>query len=149
MREIAAVHPLHGVHLVGPDVPPGGGFGGWVVVHYDLLAKHPDALPKLSWTGIILDEAQYLKNHTSQRGGARAHGDAAYDSPVGSLPAPAGGETYRLDKAFCPSPSASATRTTTAPAGNGRPASNLEQMRVQLHGVMLRRTTDEVLDLPP
>jgi SWI/SNF-related matrix-associated actin-dependent regulator 1 of chromatin subfamily A len=28
-------------------------------------------------------------------------------------------------------------------------ASNLEELRVQLHGVMLRRTKDEVLDLPP
>ena len=28
-------------------------------------------------------------------------------------------------------------------------ASNLDELRVQLHGVMLRRTKDEVLDLPP
>lgn len=28
-------------------------------------------------------------------------------------------------------------------------ASNLEELRIQLHGVMLRRTKDEVLDLPP
>ena len=28
-------------------------------------------------------------------------------------------------------------------------ASNIEELTVQLHGVMLRRTKDEVLDLPP
>src|SRR5688500_5132276 len=28
-------------------------------------------------------------------------------------------------------------------------ASNLDELRVQLHGVMLRRTKDKVLDLPP
>jgi len=39
----------------------------WVIINYDVLAKHKGWLPALPWAGFVLDEAHYLKNHTSQR----------------------------------------------------------------------------------
>ena len=47
------------------------------------------------------------------------------------------------------SPSAIATRTRASTAGSPDGASNIEELTVQLHGIMLRRTKAEVLDLPP
>ena len=38
-----------------------------MVVNYDLLARHADALATLPFTGLVFDEAHYLKNHTSAR----------------------------------------------------------------------------------
>ena len=38
-----------------------------MIVNYDVLAKHTDALETHEWTGLVFDEAHYLKNHTSQR----------------------------------------------------------------------------------
>ena len=64
-REIEAAAPGADVHIIGDS--PKADFRGWVVVNYDVLKKHVDALAKLSWTGLIFDEAHYLKNHTSQR----------------------------------------------------------------------------------
>ena len=37
----------------------------WVIVNYDLLAKHMDTLAGVAWAGLVFDEAHYLKNHTS------------------------------------------------------------------------------------
>ncbi len=39
----------------------------WVIVNYDLLAKHMDTLGRVAWAGLVFDEAHYLKNHTSAR----------------------------------------------------------------------------------
>ena len=47
--------------------PPGGGFKGWVIVNYDLLKRHVDALEQLPFAGFVFDEAHYLKNHRTQR----------------------------------------------------------------------------------
>src|SRR5690606_26159097 len=39
----------------------------WVVVNYDILGRHVDALVHVPWAGLIFDEAHYIKNHGSQR----------------------------------------------------------------------------------
>src|SRR5262249_50067247 len=66
-REILIARPADAVHIVGPELPPKRTFNGWVVVNYDILAKHIDALEAFDWTGLVFDEAHYLKNHTSAR----------------------------------------------------------------------------------
>jgi len=49
------------------DAPPPGNFAGWVIVNYDMLGKRLEELKRLSWTGLVFDEAHHLKNHQSQR----------------------------------------------------------------------------------
>jgi SWI/SNF-related matrix-associated actin-dependent regulator of chromatin subfamily A-like protein 1 len=161
-REIAAVHSLHAVHLVGPGAPPASGFDGWVIINYDLLSRHVDALQALNWAGIVFDEAHYLKNHSSQRSRlARRLLEAAPDAKVHALTGtpltnrprdlfpllqlvghPMGRSFLSFAKRYC-----DAQHNGFGWVTDG--ASNLEELRVQLHGVMLRRTKDEVLELPP
>ena len=43
------------------------GTGCWVVINYDILGRHIDALLAHDWAGIVFDEAHYVKNHRSQR----------------------------------------------------------------------------------
>src|SRR4030095_13019840 len=66
-REILAARPDARVAIVGPEAPPARGFDGWVIVNYDILAKHVGGVEGHRWDGIVFDEAHYLKNHTSQR----------------------------------------------------------------------------------
>ena len=161
-REILAARPHDAVHVVGPADPPGVGYAGWVVVNYDLLAKVDALLEDLPWAGIVFDEAHYLKNHTSQRSKhARELVAAAPDAVLHALTGtpltnrprdlfpllqlvghPMGRSFLPFAKRYC-----DATHNGFGWVTDG--ASHLEELRVQLHGVMLRRTKDEVLDLPP
>jgi SNF2 family DNA or RNA helicase len=163
-REIAAVRPNDAVHIVGPEAPPAASrnFDGWVIVNYDLLGRYRDALVVMPWTGMVFDEAHYLKNHKSQR--SKLGRDIVAASPNAPLHAltgtpltnrprdlfpllqlvghPMGKSFLSFAKRYC-----DATHNGFGWVADG--ASNLEELRVQLHGVMLRRTKDEVLDLPP
>ena len=161
-REILTARPAARVAIVGPTALPRRGFDGWVIVNYDILAKHSDALEAFPWTGIVFDEAHYLKNHTSQRSKlAEALVAAAPDAilhaltgtPLTNRPRdlfpllqlvghPMGRSFLSFAKRYC-----DARHNGYGWVTDG--ASNLEELRVQLHGVMLRRTKDEVLDLPP
>jgi len=38
----------------------------WVVVNYDLLARHAERLRAIPWAGVVIDEAHFIKN-ASQR----------------------------------------------------------------------------------
>ena len=38
----------------------------WVIVNYDILRKHAERLHAVEWSGVILDEAHFIKN-ASQR----------------------------------------------------------------------------------
>ena len=161
-REIAAARPDDRVHVVGPDAPPLDGYAGWVVVNYDLLARYADALAELPWTGIVFDEAHYLKNHTSQR--SRLARQLVAEAPDAVLHALTGTPLTNRPRDLFPllqlvghsmarSFLSFAKRYCDA-RHNGfgwvtDGASNLDELRVQLHGIMLRRTKDEVLDLPP
>ena len=161
-REILTARPAARVAIVGPNAPPKRGFDGWVIVNYDILAKHTAALETHEWTGLVFDEAHYLKNHTSQRSKlARALVASAPDAVLHALTGtpltnrprdlfpllrlvghPMGRSFLSFAKRYC-----DARHNGYGWVTDG--ASNLEELRVQLHGVMLRRTKDDVLDLPP
>jgi SNF2 family DNA or RNA helicase len=161
-REIAAVHPKDPVHIVGPNAVPAPAWRGWVIVNYDLLSQNVDALRQLPWEGLVFDEAHYLKNHTSQRSrvarqlvevatGAAVHcltGTPVTNRPRDLFPLlqvvghPMARSFLSFAKRYC-----DATHNGYGWVTDG--ASNLDELRVQLHGVMLRRTKDQVLDLPP
>ncbi|MBU6367700.1 MAG: DEAD/DEAH box helicase [Gemmatimonadetes bacterium] len=161
-REIARVFPDDPVRIVGPGAVPDAAYRGWVLVNYDILGRHQDALRALPWTGVVFDEAHYLKNHTSQRSRlARALVEGAPDAvvhcltgtPVTNRPRdlfpllqlvrhPMARSFLSFAKRYC-----DATHNGYGWVTDG--ASNLDELRIQLHGAMLRRTKDEVLDLPP
>ena len=152
----------------------------WVIVNYDILSKHIDALANRPWAGLVFDEAHYLKNHRSLRsrlarqladrtthtqGNDRlihrdttqhVDGPAVYlltGTPLTNRPRdlfvllqlvkhPLGRSFLSFAKRYC-----AAERNEYGWQTRG--ASNLEELTVQLHGVMLRRSKDQVLALPP
>ena len=61
------------------------GFADIVVVNYEVLDRHVGWLGDLGFRGMVVDEAHFIKNKTSQRS---QHVLAA--RPSGSAPAPAG-----------------------------------------------------------
>src|SRR5688500_7875127 len=162
VREILAVRPGDTVHVVGPADPPAPDYTGWVVINYDLLRRVDALLEDLPWTGMVFDEAHYLKNHKSQRSkvscalvaaAPNAVLHALTGTPLTNRPRdlfpllqlvghPMGRSFLTFAKRYC-----DATHNGFGWVTDG--ASNLVELRTQLHGVMLRRTKDEVLDLPP
>jgi len=163
-REIhAAIGSDAAVAVVGDAAVPDAAFRGWVVINYDLLKKHIDALLTLPWAGLLFDEAHYLKNHTSQRSKlgtklvASAPGEPAVHcltgTPLTNRPRdlfpllqlvkhPLARSFFTFAKKYC-----GAYNNGFGLVTDG--ASNLGELTLQLHGVMLRRTKDQVLDLPP
>ena len=159
-REILAVRPNDEAHIVGPDAPPDPPYDAWVIINYDILSKYD--LEAFPWTGMVFDEAHYLKNHTSARSklarklvaaAPNAVLHALTGTPLTNRPRdlfvllqlvghPMGRSFLSFAKRYCAAEHNGFGWVTTG-------ASNLEELRVQLHGVMLRRTKDEVLDLPP
>jgi SWI/SNF-related matrix-associated actin-dependent regulator 1 of chromatin subfamily A len=139
----------------------------WVVVNYDILGTHADALGCVPWAGLVLDEAHYLKNHTSARSklarqlaeravAAAPNEPAVYlltGTPLTNRPRdlfvllqlvrhPLGRSFLSFAKRYCAAEKGKYGWKTDG-------ASNLEELTVQLHGVMLRRSKDQVLALPP
>jgi SWI/SNF-related matrix-associated actin-dependent regulator 1 of chromatin subfamily A len=163
-REIFAVAPDARIRILGDalytcDEPK------WIVVNYDILGKHIAALNETRWAGIVFDEAHMLKNRNSQRSKvARELTDAAdrdsqpvvyalTGTPVTNRPRdlfpllqilehPLGRSFLSFAKRYC-----AAYRTDFGWVTDG--ASNLDDLALQLKGALLRRTKDEVLDLPP
>ena len=161
-REIAAVNEADPVNIVGPGPVPKPDYTGWVIINYDILARHVETLRGLPWDGLVFDEAHYLKNHTSQRSRvARQLVDDAdtavvhclTGTPVTNRPRdlfpllqvvghPMARSFLSFAKRYCAAEHSGYGWVTDG-------ASNLDELRLQLHGVMLLRTKDEVLDLPP
>ena len=160
-REIELVLPTAEIAIVGPAPAPASGYTGWVVINYDILAKHP--LAEHAWSGLVFDEAHYLKNYRSQRHRlsmdlVKAVGDEAVihlltGTPLTSRPRDLfpllqlarhalGRSFVSFAKRYC-----DAYKGEYGWVADG--ASNIEELTVQLHGIMLRRTKAEVLDLPP
>ena len=152
--DVAIVDRLHPV--------PDAGYRGWVVINYDILKRHLDALTAHDFAGIVFDEAHYLKNHTSQRSKAAAMlvietaGDPVVHcltgTPLSNRPRdlfpllqlvnhPLGRHFLAFAKRYC-----DAYRGQFGWVTDG--ASRVEELTVQLHGTMLRRRKEEVLDLP-
>lgn len=139
----------------------------WIILNYDILGRHREAIEDRNWAALIFDEAHYLKNHTSARSKlARAITDAVSagaaeplivqlltGTPLTSRPRDlfvllqlAG---HSLGRSFL----AYAKRYCAAEKGEfgwkTGGASNIDELTVQLHGIMLRRSKDDVLTLPP
>jgi SWI/SNF-related matrix-associated actin-dependent regulator 1 of chromatin subfamily A len=133
----------------------------WVVINYDILKKYEQRLAETSWRGVILDEAHYVHNHKAQRSrSVRRIVDALEDPVVYMLTGtpllnrprdlfpllqlakhPLGRSFLSYAKRYC-----AARRNDFGWVTDG--ASNLGELTVQLQGLFLRRTKDEVLDLP-
>lgn len=164
VREIQAVLgadvPVHVVDRTNPL--PQGGPEGWAVINYSILKKHFDALWVVDWGGIVFDEAHYLKNHRSLRSRTarellsrlekppRLHcltGTPLTNRPRDLFPLlqlvnhPLGRSFLSFARRYC-----DAYRSDYGWVTDG--ASNIGELAVQLHGTMLRRRKDEVLDLP-
>ena len=160
-REIAMVLPDAEIAIVGPAPAPEPGYAGWVVINYDILGKHP--LQSHAWSGLVFDEAHYLKNYRSQRHRfamdlVKAVDDEAVvhlltGTPLTSRPRDLFALLQLARHALGRSFVSFAKRYCDGYKGDygwvADGASNIEELTVQLHGIMLRRTKAEVLDLPP
>jgi SWI/SNF-related matrix-associated actin-dependent regulator 1 of chromatin subfamily A len=134
----------------------------WTIINYDRL-KNDRALLQQAWCGIVIDEAHYIKNHQSQRSqqvrrlvAQASPGCAVFaltGTPLANRPRdlfpllqlvdhPLGRSFLSFAKRYC-----AAQHNGFGWVTDG--ASHLEELRVQLQGVLLRRTKDEVLALPP
>ncbi len=163
-REIHIVLPEAPVHIVGPAPPPDPAYSGWVVINYDLLKRNIPHLLTHRWRGLVFDEAHYLKNHTSQRSRlsrrlvSETEGDpvvhALTGTPLTNRPRDLfpllqlvdhslGRSFFGFAKRYCAAEKNDYGYWVTAGA------SHLEELAVQLHGIMLRRRKEEVLHLPP
>jgi len=112
------------------------------------------------WQGLIFDEAHYLKNHTSARSrfarmlaldqGGDAVVHALTGTPLSNRPRdlfpllqlvqhPLGKSFLSFAKRYC-----AATQNDYGWVTDG--ASNLEELTAQLHGIMIRRRKDTVLE---
>lgn len=148
--------------IVGPNSPPELGFGGWVIINYDLLKRDIDALLGHEFTGLVFDEGHYLKNHRTQR--SRLSRRLVIDRdpvvhvltgtpltnrprdlfPLLQLVGHSLGQSFlAFAKRYC-----DAHRNDYGYWVTGG-ASNIEELSVQLQGIMMRRSKDDVLDLPP
>jgi SWI/SNF-related matrix-associated actin-dependent regulator 1 of chromatin subfamily A len=138
----------------------------WTVINYDILGRHVDELSRVPWGALVFDEAHYLKNHTSARSKLARQLTAAAvaaqpklavqlltGTPLTSRPRdlfvllqlvahPLGRSFLSFAKRYCAAEKGEYGWKTGG-------ASNIEELTVQLHGVMLRRSKDDVLALPP
>ena len=151
------------VSVVGPAAPPAVGFAGWMIVNYDLLKAHREALLAHRFAGFVFDEGHYIKNHRSQRSiYSRRLVDAASGQPVVhvltgtpltnrprdlfpllQLVGHSLGRSFlAFAKRYCEGHKNDYGHWITGGA------SNVAELSVQLQGIMLRRTKDAVLDLP-
>ena len=164
-REIGVVAPDTSV-LVIEGSAPASLTAEWVVINYDVLGRHIDGLLRIPWTALVFDEAHYLKNHTSARSKLARQLTAAAaaaapalavqlltGTPLTSRPRdlfvllqlaahPLGRSFLAFAKRYCAAEKGEYGWKTGG-------ASNIEELTVQPHGVMLRRSKDDVLALPP
>lgn len=166
VREIRAVIPQAEIEVLGAK-----GHGceqpRWVIVNYDLLPKNADRLHALPWSGVVLDEAHFIKN-ASQRtshclkllgvDGCSITANAPLQvylltgTPITNRPRdlfnllravghPSARSFLSFAKQYC-----GAYRNDYGWVTDG--ASNLGELKLLMNEVMLRRKKDEVLDLP-
>ncbi|MNR87147.1 RNA polymerase-associated protein RapA [compost metagenome] len=173
-REIHAVLGAQEVSVLGRDE----GLARWTIVNYDRLRSHQTELDSEDWACLILDEAHYLKNRHSQRsllvlggehrprkrgtlppGRIRGLVERAErvilltGTPITNRPLdlfallraighPLGDDLLRYAVRYC-----AAFQTEWGWDMGG--ASHLDELHDRLRDVLLRRSKDEVLDLPP
>ncbi len=167
-REIHMVDAGAAVEVVG--VPgQNADSARWVVVNYDMLARHADRLRGIAWAGVIIDEAHFIKNasqRTSQVLKIIGVSDSKRDAPIGpqrvflltgtpmpnrprdlfnllrAVGHPSARSFLSFARRYC-----GAYRNDYGWVTDG--ASNIPELNLLLKEVMLRRKKDEVLDLPP
>ncbi len=163
VREIEIVLPAAETAIVGPKPLPSTDFNGWVIVNYEILGKNLDKILEFDWKGVVFDEAHFLKNYQSQR--SQNASKLVHEienepvvhtltgTPMTNRPRDLFPLLQLLNHSLGKSFLSFAKRYCEAYQGDfglvADGASNIEELTVQLHGVMLRRTKDEVLDLPP
>ena len=164
-REIALVDAHSDVEVI-EGTAASSATAEWIIINYDILGRHVDRLLQVPWAALVFDEAHYLKNHTSARSKlARQLTEAAAAStgplavqlltgtPLTSRPRdlfvllqlvahPLGRSFLGFARRYCAAEKGEFGWKTGG-------ASNIEELTVQLHGVMLRRSKDDVLALPP
>ena len=109
----------------------------WVIVNYDLLAKNAERLHGIPWSGVILDEAHFIKNNSQRTSHCLKLLGVSNDARAASDRSTTGLSPYRhadhqpaQDSSTCcaasdirprgvssPSPSNTATLTRTTMAG--------------------------------
>jgi SWI/SNF-related matrix-associated actin-dependent regulator 1 of chromatin subfamily A len=168
-REIRMVDADARVEVIGAKDGKCDGEPRWVIVNYDLLARHSVSLRALPWVGIILDEAHFIKNASGRTshvmkllGVSENVRDPVVGptqvylltgSPMTNRPRdlynllrcvghPAARSFLSFAKRYC-----GAYRNDYGWVTDG--ASNIEDLNLLMKEVMLRRRKDEVLDLPP
>ena len=167
-REIRMVDAAAAVEVIGV---PGheAGNARWVVVNYDMLARHGERLRAIPWAGVIIDEAHFIKNasqRTSQVLKIIGVADSKRDEPGGprlvflltgtpmpnrprdlfnllrAVGHPSARSFLSFARQYC-----GAYRNDYGWVTDG--ASNIPELNLLLKEVMLRRKKDDVLDLPP
>jgi SWI/SNF-related matrix-associated actin-dependent regulator 1 of chromatin subfamily A len=165
-REIEIASPGASTHVIERSAPLTAAHE-WVIVNYDVLDKHMATLGGIPWSGLVFDEAHYLKNHRSARSRlARQLADRA-KAQAGAQPAvylltgtPLTNRPrdlfvllqlvgHPLGRSFLSFAKRYGAAERNDYGWETRGASNIEELTVQLHGVMLRRSKDDVLALPP
>jgi SWI/SNF-related matrix-associated actin-dependent regulator 1 of chromatin subfamily A len=164
-REIATVAPYAPI-LVIEGSKPIPMTAEWVIINYDIVPRHLADLQRVPWAALVFDEAHYLKNHTSARSKLSRQLTAAAatatpslvvqlltGTPLTSRPRdlfvllqlaahPLGRSFLSFARRYCAAEKGEYGWKTGG-------ASNIDELTVQLHGIMLRRTKDDVLALPP
>jgi SWI/SNF-related matrix-associated actin-dependent regulator 1 of chromatin subfamily A len=167
-REILMVDPEAWVHVLGRGMPDHQD-PRWVIVNYDLLAKNAEMLHGVAWSGVILDEAHFIRNKSQrsrqcmsllgvqdERGAALLGPEYVFlltGTPMTNRPKdlfnllrcvghPSARSFLSFAKRYC-----DAYRNDFGWVTTG--ASNLEELNLLMKEVMIRRKKDEVLELPP
>ena len=167
-REILMVDPAARIEIIGHDRQPTSN-PRWVIVNYDLLKSEAARLHGISWSGVILDEAHFIKNasvrtsHCLKLLGVQESAKAPLigpeyvflltGTPMTNRPRdlynllrcvghPAARSFLSFAKRYC-----EAYRNDYGWVTTG--ASNLAELNLLMKEVMLRRKKDDVLDLPP
>ena len=167
-REISVVDPAARIEVLGV-----AGYEHpqpqWVIVNYDLLARHGERLRAVPWTGVALDEAHFIKNASLRSSQALKILGVSDDKHAGvsgprlvflltgtpmpnrprdlfnllrAVGHPAARSFISFARQYC-----GAYRNNYGWVTDG--ASNLAELNLLLKEVMLRRKKDDVLDLPP
>jgi SWI/SNF-related matrix-associated actin-dependent regulator 1 of chromatin subfamily A len=167
-REILMVDPDARIEVIGYDRAPVEN-PRWVIVNYDLLAKHATRLHGVGWTGVVLDEAHFIKNASTRTShclkllGVQDQAKAPVigpeyvflltGTPMTNRPRdlfnllrcvghPAARSFLSFARRYC-----DAYRNDYGWVTTG--ASHIDELNLLMKEVMLRRKKEEVLDLPP